>query len=85
MKISIIRHAEPDYENNTLTKNGFVEADLLGQFLKDEKIDYIYSSPLPRAYFTADAIVKYNKTKIKSSLLSLLCTLDKLFQFCLCF
>jgi probable phosphoglycerate mutase len=63
MKISIIRHAEPDYENNTLTANGFIEADLLGKFLKDEKIDYIYSSPLPRAYFTADAIVKYNKTK----------------------
>lgn len=63
MKITIIRHAEPDYENNTLTQKGFKEADLLGKFLKDEKIDYIYSSPLERAFYTADAIVKYNKTK----------------------
>lgn len=63
MKITIIRHAEPDYENNTLTQKGFKEAELLGRFLKSEKIDFIYSSPLPRAYFTADSIVKYNKTK----------------------
>lgn len=63
MKISIIRHAEPDYKNNTLTEKGFREADLLGKYLKDEKIDAIYCSPLPRAKYTADAIVKYNKTK----------------------
>ena len=63
MKITIIRHAEPDYKNNTLTEKGFKEADILGKYLKDEKIDYIYSSPLPRAKFTADAIVKYNNTK----------------------
>ncbi|MBQ3235415.1 MAG: histidine phosphatase family protein [Clostridia bacterium] len=63
MKITIIRHAEPDYENNTLTQKGFKEADILGKYLQNEKIDYIYSSPLPRAKYTADAIVKYNKTK----------------------
>ncbi len=63
MKITIIRHAEPDYENNTLTEKGFREADILGRYLQGEKIDYLYSSPLPRAKFTADAIVKYNRTK----------------------
>ncbi len=63
MKITIIRHAEPDYANDTLTKKGFYEAELLGKYLKDEKIDYIYSSPLPRAKFTADGIVKYNNAK----------------------
>ncbi len=63
MKIIIIRHAEPDYKNKTLTNKGFREAELLGKYLKDTKIDYMYSSPLPRARFTADAIVKYNKTK----------------------
>ena len=63
MKITIIRHAEPDYANNTLTQKGFREAELLGKHLKDEKFDYIYSSPLNRAKFTADGIVKYNKTK----------------------
>ncbi len=63
MKLTIIRHAEPDYENNTLTEKGFKEAEILGKYLQNEKIDYIYSSPLNRAKFTADAIVKYNKTK----------------------
>ncbi len=63
MKITIIRHAEPDYENNTLTQKGFKEAEILGKYLKDEKLDYIYVSPLPRADYTAKAILKYNKNK----------------------
>ncbi len=63
MKITIIRHAEPDYANHTLTKKGFKEAEILGKFLKDSKIDYLYSSPLERARYTADAIVKYNAVK----------------------
>ncbi len=63
MKLTIIRHAEPDYDNNTLTEKGFLEADYLGKYLKDEKIDYVYSSPLNRAKFTADGIIKYNSLK----------------------
>lgn len=63
MKITIIRHAEPDYVNKTLTEKGFKEADILGRYFKDVKIDYIYSSPLPRAKYTAEGIIKYNKTK----------------------
>ena len=53
MKILIIRHAEPDYENNTLTKKGFVEAEYLSDKLKHSNITHIYSSPLNRAYLTA--------------------------------
>lgn len=56
MKIVIIRHAEPDYENNTLTEKGFREAKILGDYYKDEKIDVIYTSPLPRALYTAQAL-----------------------------
>ncbi len=63
MKITIIRHAEPDYKNNTLTQKGFREADILGRYLQGEKIDFLYSSPLPRAIFTAQGIAKYNRTK----------------------
>ena len=59
MKILIIRHAEPDYKNNTLTKKGFKEADLLGKYYKDKQIDYIYCSPLNRAKYTADGLKKY--------------------------
>ena len=52
MRILIIRHAEPDYKNNTLT-----------EYLKDEKIDKIFVSCLPRAIYTADGITRYNNTK----------------------
>ena len=44
MKILIIRHAEPDYENNTLTDKGFVEADYLSERLEHSNITHIYSS-----------------------------------------
>ncbi len=60
MELIFIRHAEPDYENNTLTEKGFKEAEFLGQFLKNEKIDAMYVSTLNRARFTANAILKYN-------------------------
>ena len=62
MRILIVRHAEPDYKNNTLTEKGFREADMLGKYLKDEKIDKIFVSSLPRALYTADGITRYNKT-----------------------
>ena len=63
MRILIVRHAEPDYKNNTLTEKGFREADMLGKYLKDEKIDKIFVSSLPRAIYTADGITRYNATK----------------------
>ena len=49
MRILIIRHGDPDYEHDTLTEKGHREAKLLADRLKDEKIDYFYSSPLGRA------------------------------------
>lgn len=54
MKILLIRHAEPDYENNTLTDKGFVEADYLSERLEYSNITHIYSSPLRRALLTAE-------------------------------
>ena len=56
MKIVIIRHAEPDYENDTLTSKGFREAKILCEYYEREKFDCIYSSPLPRAKYTAEAL-----------------------------
>lgn len=53
MKILMIRHAEPDYPNNTLTKKGFVEAEYLSERLQHSNITHIYSSPLNRAVLTA--------------------------------
>ena len=64
MRIIIIRHAEPDYEHNTITPRGFKEADALADRLVNEKIDYIYVSPLGRA---KDTIKEYlNRTNKKA-------------------
>ena len=43
MRILIIRHADPDYANDTLTEKGWKEASLLADRLQKEKIDYFYS------------------------------------------
>ena len=53
MKLLIIRHGEPDYVNDSLTKVGRTEAALLAGYLKDVPIDYAYVSPLGRAQMTA--------------------------------
>ena len=54
MRILIIRHAEPDYEHNTLTAKGFREAEILSERIAGLPIDRIYSSPIPRALQTAE-------------------------------
>lgn len=53
MKILIARHADPDYENDSLTERGFLEAKSLAKRLATMKIDYVYVSPLGRARATA--------------------------------
>lgn len=53
MRILIIRHGEPDYAHDTLTKKGWREAELLSGRLSKEKIDDFYVSPLGRAKDTA--------------------------------
>ncbi|NOU85327.1 histidine phosphatase family protein [Paenibacillus sp. LMG 31460] len=52
MRIMIIRHAEPDYDNNTITQQGHLEAKALARRLRLEGVDRIYSSPLGRALHT---------------------------------
>lgn len=54
MRIIFIRHAEPDYEHNTLTPRGFHEAELLSDRVPHWKVDRFYSSPLARARLTAE-------------------------------
>lgn len=53
MKLLIIRHGDPDYEHDTLTKAGWKEAKLLGERLCKQRIDEFYLSPLGRAQATA--------------------------------
>lgn len=53
MTLYIIRHADPDYPNNTITEFGREEAKALSEFLKDSGINKIFSSPMGRAIETA--------------------------------
>lgn len=53
MKLIFIRHAEPDYQNDSLTQKGFREADILAERTKNWKVDQFYCSPLGRAQATA--------------------------------
>lgn len=53
MRILLIRHGDPDYQNDTVTEKGAREVKLLTARLKKENIDKIYCSPLGRAYATA--------------------------------
>lgn len=58
MRILIIRHGDPDYENDCLTEKGKREAALLAKKLTAEKIDYIYTSPLGRAKETCETYAR---------------------------
>jgi broad specificity phosphatase PhoE len=52
MRLYIIRHAEPDYENHTITPAGHLEAKALSNLMAKEGISHIYSSPMGRAMHT---------------------------------
>ncbi len=58
MKILIVRHGEPDYENDTLTEKGWREAGFLSERLSSLKISACYVSPLGRARDTASFTLK---------------------------
>lgn len=53
MKIVIVRHGDPDYEHDTLTERGKIEAELVSGRISKMKVDYFYVSPLGRAQATA--------------------------------
>lgn len=52
MRLYIIRHADPDYENNTITPAGHLEAQALARRLCRQGLDRIYTSPMNRAVHT---------------------------------
>ena len=58
MRILIIRHGDPNYTLDCLTEKGEREATLLAEKLKNEKIDYFYSSPLGRAKQTCEYVAR---------------------------
>ena len=60
MKLLFIRHADPDYEHDSLTEKGWREAEFLAKRLGNVRMDYVYVSPLGRARDTANCTLKYN-------------------------
>jgi probable phosphoglycerate mutase len=53
MRLYIIRHADPDYPNNTITPIGHEEAKALAKRMAGVGLSRIYTSPMGRAQHTA--------------------------------
>ncbi len=65
-----MRHGETDYNkraliqgqsNSRLTENGVKLAEITAKALQDVKFDRVISSPLERAYETAQIMLRYNR------------------------
>lgn len=54
MLLYLIRHGDPDYETDSLTDRGKLQAEAVGKRMFDAKIDRIFSSPMGRAKETAE-------------------------------
>lgn len=54
MRLFIVRHADPDYPNNTITERGHREASALAERFRRQGLDRVFSSPLGRAVHTAE-------------------------------
>lgn len=66
MRLLIIRHGDPDYEKDTLTRTGWREAALLAERMAKEDITQFYVSPLGRAKDTASlTLQKMNRTAVE--------------------
>ncbi|MCH4890156.1 histidine phosphatase family protein [Acidaminobacter sp. JC074] len=66
-KIYLIRHGETEWnrltklqgrEDISLNQTGLMQADKVSEYFCDKKLDLVFSSPLKRAYETADVIAK---------------------------
>lgn len=70
----VVRHGEAEgnifrifhgQHDSVLTEDGHIQAERAAQFLRDYKIDHIYSSGLSRTYSTAQHIAKVKNLKIR--------------------
>ncbi len=59
MLLYLIRHGDPIYENDTLTKRGYEQAEAVGKRIAHSKIDRIFTSPMGRAVLTAVPACRY--------------------------
>ena len=72
--IILIRHGTTEFNKNNilqgrtdngLNETGEKEAHMLGEHLKDEKVDVIYHSPMKRARQTSEKINRYHHVEYK--------------------
>lgn len=72
-RIILVRHCEAagnlnrrfqGHTNAEVTENGKKQLELLALRMRNVKIDYLYSSPLKRAYATAEAINQFHHLPI---------------------
>lgn len=54
MLLYIVRHGDPDYETDSLTERGILQAKAVANRMRDSKIDRVFSSPMGRARQTAE-------------------------------
>ena len=65
MRLILIRHGDPDYENDTLTEKGWREAALLAKRVSKWPVTDFYCSPLGRAKATASlSLEAVNRTAV---------------------
>ncbi len=64
MRILFVRHGEPDYERDCLTKEGQLQAAAAAMRLEGEGISRIYSSPCGRASETASYTARLLKLPV---------------------
>lgn len=58
MKLIFIRHGEPDYNTDSLTRNGILESEALAKRIKNWDVTDFFVSPLGRAIETAAPTLK---------------------------
>ena len=58
MRILIVRHADPNYEIDSLTETGWKEADLVAERISKINVKEFYISPFGRAQDTASCTLK---------------------------
>lgn len=63
MRIIFVRHAEPDYDTDSLTEKGKREARLLFERARKWRVDEFYSSPMGRARETGRRICEAARRK----------------------
>ena len=45
MEVILVRHADPNYELDTITELGYLQAKALSQTMKNSLLDFLYVSP----------------------------------------